>query len=229
MNNKFFLLLQINDALFPIGGFTQSYGLETYIQKDIITNGDTAYEYLKKQLFTSFLYSELLCIKIAYSHAKKQDIKQLIKLEQLSKASRSPRELRDASLKLGNRFVRAVNGIEVDFNIEFFTKYCTNCKQVGTSHTVAYGVFCAVAEIDLDEAIASYLYAQTSSNVTNCVKLIPISQTVGQQILYKLQSCFNELLSKLGELNETDLFLSCPALDIRSMQHEILYSRLYMS
>ena len=28
-----FFLLQVNDALFPIGGYSHSYGLETYIQK----------------------------------------------------------------------------------------------------------------------------------------------------------------------------------------------------
>ena len=27
-----FLLLQVNDALFPIGGYSHSYGLETYIK-----------------------------------------------------------------------------------------------------------------------------------------------------------------------------------------------------
>lgn len=226
MKDKFFLLLQINDALFPIGSFTQSYGLETYIQKDIVTDGETAYSYLKNQLLTSFLYSELLTIKTAY-HSK--DIASLIKLEQLSKASKTPRELREASLKLGNRFIRAVNGIDLNFDTSFFDEYCITCKSVGTSHAVAYGVFCKSAEIDIDEAIASYLYAQTSSNVTNCVKLIPLSQTVGQQILYKLQGEFTQLLEKLKNLDESDLFLSCPGLDIRSMQHEVLYSRLYMS
>ena len=30
-----FLLLQVNDALFPIGGYSHSYGLETYIQKGL--------------------------------------------------------------------------------------------------------------------------------------------------------------------------------------------------
>lgn len=229
MNDKFFLLLQVNDALFPIGGFTQSYGLETYIQKNIITDGETAYQYLQKQLFTSFLYSELLSIKVAYSYAKSGNIAELVKLEQLSKASKSPRELREASLKLGNRFIKAINGIDLNFDTTFLEEYCLKCKSIGTSHAIAYGVFCAVAEIHIDEAIASYLYAQTSSNLTNCVKLIPLSQTVGQQILYKLQGDFTELLAKLNELDESDLFLSCPALDIRSMQHEILYSRLYMS
>ena len=35
---QYFYLLQVNDALFPIGGYSHSYGLETYIQKGIVKN-----------------------------------------------------------------------------------------------------------------------------------------------------------------------------------------------
>ena len=33
MSEKQFYLLQVNDALFPIGGYSHSQGLETYIQR----------------------------------------------------------------------------------------------------------------------------------------------------------------------------------------------------
>ena len=42
--NHHFLLLQINDSLFPIGGYSHSYGLETYIQKGIVQDLETAEE-----------------------------------------------------------------------------------------------------------------------------------------------------------------------------------------
>ncbi|MDU7968180.1 MAG: urease accessory protein UreF, partial [Paeniclostridium sordellii] len=41
MNKNIFILLQINDALFPIGAYSHSYGLETYIQKNIVKDIDT--------------------------------------------------------------------------------------------------------------------------------------------------------------------------------------------
>ena len=46
MSEKQFYLLQVNDALFPIGGYSHSQGLETYIQRGIVHNVDTAREYI---------------------------------------------------------------------------------------------------------------------------------------------------------------------------------------
>ena len=37
ISKKEFLILQINDSLFPIGSYSHSYGLETYIQKESYT------------------------------------------------------------------------------------------------------------------------------------------------------------------------------------------------
>ena len=49
-----YLLLQVNDALFPIGGYSHSYGLETYIQKDIIRKEADAREYIEKKSGTAW-------------------------------------------------------------------------------------------------------------------------------------------------------------------------------
>ena len=45
-----FLLFQINDAAFPIGTYTHSYGLETYIQNGIVNDSQTAGEFIRKKL-----------------------------------------------------------------------------------------------------------------------------------------------------------------------------------
>ena len=61
--NHHFLLLQINDSLFPIGGYSHSYGLETYIQKGIVQDLETAEEYIRKRLSYNFLYTDLLAAR----------------------------------------------------------------------------------------------------------------------------------------------------------------------
>lgn len=229
MEKQYFLLLQINDSQFPIGSYTQSYGLETYVQKGIVKDGESAKAFLQAQLYSSLLYSELLPVKLAYSYSKDKNMDKIKELERLSLVSRSPKELREASLKLGKRFIKTVEGLTVDGSLDFFQNYKDSCQAIGLSHPVAYGVFCGVVGLEESLVLSTYLYSQISGFVTNSVKLVPLSQTEGQQILSSLGQELTNVVEMLKYLGEDDLFLSCPALDIRSMEHEKLYSRLYMS
>ena len=54
MSEKQFYLLQVNDALFPIGGYSHSQGLETYIQRGIVHNVDTARDHSR----SCFIYGQ---------------------------------------------------------------------------------------------------------------------------------------------------------------------------
>ena len=65
--------------------------------------------------------------------------------------------------------------------------------------------------------------------VTNCVKTIPLSQSAGQHLLSSCYDAFESILGDVMQWTEEDLCLSAPGFDLRGMQHEKLYSRLYMS
>ena len=99
--NQLFILLQVNDALFPIGGYSHSYGLETYIQKNIVNSGETALAFMKSSIKNSFLYSELLPARLAYEYTKEDKLDKIVELEEIVEASKSPVEIRAAAQKLG--------------------------------------------------------------------------------------------------------------------------------
>ncbi|CEP40271.1 urease accessory protein UreF [Paraclostridium sordellii] len=229
MNKNIFILLQINDALFPIGAYSHSYGLETYIQKNIVKDIDTVFKYLKCNLKTTILYTELLSISLAYDYAKDNKLNEIIRLEEIINASKIPSEIRLASQKLGSRFIKTVEAIEISTKCQIFNDYIKASKEIQPTHSVAYGVFCSAVGIEKIKAIEGFLYSYTSSTITTCVKSIPLSQTHGQRLLYKSYEIFEEILSILPSLTLKDLCISTPGFDIRCMQHETLYSRLYMS
>ena len=226
---KKYLLLQINDALFPIGGYSHSYGLETYIQKDIVNDVKTASKYIKNRLEMEFIYSELLPAKLAFYYAKESKVEALIELEDIVEASRTPEEIRSASHKLGSRFIKTINNLSIEYDSDIFNKYVEVRKGQGVNYSIVYGAFCAALDIDYEEMIEKFLYAQTSAMVTNCVKSIPLSQTNGQKILVNCYKGFTEIISKLKDINQDMICLSTPGFDIRCIQHEGLYSRIYMS
>lgn len=219
--------MQVNDALFPIGGYTHSYGLETYIQKGKVTNGQEAEAYIRQNLKTNFLYTELLAVSLAYDAAAQNELDKLIELDELLTVSKVAMELRMASHKLGARFIKMVEALNTQDVMPILSEYKKESEKV--HHAVAYGCFVGALGIDKTLALSFFSYSATSNMVTNCVKTIPLSQTVGQQILYGVHPLLQEIVQQCLELTIEDLGRSTPGLDIAAMQHEVLYSRLYMS
>jgi urease accessory protein len=230
-SRKTFVLLQINDALFPIGAYSHSYGIETYVQKNIIYDAETAFRYIENNIKYNFLYTELLSVKLAFEYAQNNDLDKLLELEEIIIASKTPLEIRNAAIKLSSRFIKTLNNVSVEYESDIFYKYSDTCalKDIIHIYAVSYGVFCAATGINKKMAIEAFLYAQTSACITNCVKLVPLSQTQGQKLLYRSYDIFEEVLNQLEDLTIEKLCLSTPGFDIRCMQHEALYSRLYMS
>lgn len=230
-SRKIFILLQINDGLFPIGAYSHSYGIETYVQKNIIKDMETTFKYIENNIKYNLMYTELLAVKLAFDYGKEKAFEKLLELDEIIIASKTPYEIRNASLKLSSRFIKTLSNIEVEYESDIFSRYSKLAipRNITNTYAVTYGVFCAAVGISKKAALEAFLYSQTSACITTCVKLVPLSQTQGQQLLYKCNNIFEEVLSLLDKLTIEKLFLSTPGFDIRCMQHEELYSRLYMS
>ncbi len=226
--SRLFYLLQVNDALFPIGGYSHSQGLETYIQRGIVHDEGTAADYISRKLRWSFAYTDLLGARLSYEAARDGSLAQLNCLEDILEASRIPMEQREASRKMGSRFAKTVSRLPMEES-GIFSAYLETRKGKPVCHCCVYGVFCAALGIEEEAALSHYLYAQTSAMVTNCVKAIPLSQSAGQELLRGCYGEFTALLTEIMRCGQEELCLSAPGFDIRGIQHERLYSRLYMS
>ncbi len=222
------LLLQINDALFPIGGYAHSYGLETYIQKGLVRDTAIAWDYLVQKLRCGTLYSDLLPARLSLEAAAAVKVEDMLMLDELVTASKSPLELREASRKLASRFAKTVAGLPGLCPAPVWGEYLE--KSGGhMAYAVCYGGFCGACGLPWEESLLHFLYAQTSAMVSCCVKAVPLRQTDGQALLFRAQPLMEELMREVGSLGPDQVCLSTPGLDLRAMQHEDLYSRLYMS
>jgi urease accessory protein len=220
----------MNDALFPLGAFSHSYGLETYIQKGLVSDVEGAASFLRPWIGYNFLYGDLFCAALAWNCGKNRDAAALAKLEEIARASKGPRELREAAHKIGSRFARTL--LNLLPLTEFDASFPGDCflgEKGPPSHACAYGVVAGCLGIDREDAMEAFLYTQVSAMVTCCVKTIPLSQTAGQALLTGLFGLMKTTLARLDTLETSGLYRGCPGFDLRSMEHETLYSRLYMS
>ena len=227
-----YFLMQVNDAVFPIGAYAHSYGLETYVARGIVHDTATAREWIDAYMRESFLYNDMMASRAAYRAAAQGDTACAIDIEKAMRAMRTARETREACYKLGQRLVKNVLSMMDDVP-ELFSAYVEAARPIGYSQPVIYGVICAAYGIGLERAMRFYAYAKLSSLVTTCVKLIPLSQRDGQIILRRELATWESIVSEAAmasdDGDDMTFGFSTPGLDIRSMQHETLYSRLYMS
>ncbi|OPA74485.1 hypothetical protein BFG05_07030 [Campylobacter pinnipediorum subsp. pinnipediorum] len=224
-------LHQINDSQFPIGGYSHSYGLETYIQEGFIKNEEDTKRYLANYLKGSFLYTELFSAYLAFEFALGLDYQGIWDLCLKLRAIKSQKELREASEKLGSRLVKTLMQIDLNFDVRFFKELNESLskKQIPICHSVAYGVICALAGVDRDYALSSFCFNTASTIAINAVKTVPISQMAGQRILFDIKNLIKDIVDSVKALDKDDFGVSFAGVEISSMRHEYLYSRLYMS
>lgn len=228
-HEKQLLLLQITDSVFPIGGYAHSYGLETYVQKGLVSNEKQAKEYVEKYIVHSMTYTDLAAIRFAYESLAHPGLESIFEMEEKINASRGAMEIQAAGIKLAIRFIKTVAGYVPKKHAERWNHYMAGRAGIKHPYAVAYGVFCALSGIEMEQSITAFAYNQVSAMVVNCVKSIPLSQTAGQNILFSMQGEIIRAVEAATVLPESHFLKSSPGFELRGMQHEALYSRLYMS
>lgn len=67
-------LMQITNANFPIGSFSHSFGIETYIRKDIVQDGDSLIKALLLYMNEQLLHGDLLAIREIFKLLQKDKV-----------------------------------------------------------------------------------------------------------------------------------------------------------
>lgn len=229
MNQKFIAkLLHISDPTLPIGAFGHSYGLETYVQKQIVHDGDSTVEFIENMLRFNLKYNDGAFLKLAFQAAENNDLAEILKLDEECSALKAPREVREANQKLGLRLMKIFTR---RYKSELLEAYAAEVKNGNafTNYPIMFGLYAHLIGIPLYEALFGFYFTSVMGMITNAVKLVPLGQMQGQDILFDFYPLLEQVTEETLTLEREYVGLCNTSFDIRSMQHERLYSRLYMS
>lgn len=191
-------------------------------------NKATALAFIEGQLRHNLSFNDAAFVSLAFDATVEDNIAVIADLDQTCTALKLPREIREASQKLGLRLIKILQPLVANSCGAAYL-HMIRQKECSGHYCIAFGIYAAAMGIGKKEALTGFFYNAAVGMVTNSVKLVPLGQQDGQEILFSLQPLMDELATATITPDPELLGRCCTGFDIRSMQHEGLYSRLYMS
>jgi len=222
-NTALLCLLQLASPALPVGAYSYSEGLETLIDAGTIENEQSLKHWLEQELRYGAIRLEAAVMVRAYNSAKLGDTEALSYWNNWLSAARETEELRSSSWQMGRSLIRLL--------LELQPQLAQSANVVGNpcNFAIAFGIAAAHWQIDLSAAILGYLHSWTTNLITAGVKLIPIGQTAGQQLLLEIHANLSSAAQEILALEDDDLNSCGWGLSLASMAHETQYTRLFRS
>jgi urease accessory protein len=215
-------LQQLTDSALPTGAFAHSLGFETYIERGLVHDEESFGVWLAAFIGQQLTFSDGLAIRFLYEGVPVPELDPLLTAQLL------PRQLREASVKMGTRLLEIGSEVFPSPELKEYRDLVATGRAAG-HQPLAFAVVARSLGVPLPEALAAYLFAAVTSLTQNAVRAIPLGQNAGQRLLRKASDGVAAAVERIGHLTPDDFGAISPGLEISQMRHERQRARMFMS
>lgn len=214
-------LLRLCSPALPIGSYAYSQGLETACEGNHVQDKDSLHDWILGVAQNNFGYLDIPIFARLHNAHYIKDCSAIQYWNQYLLACRETNELYLEDVQMGQALIRLL----IDLDIEEASAWSNeNC-----SLYTAFSLACTTWKIEKTTAAHAILWAWCENQVSIGIKLIPLGQTHGQQVLSKLINNIQPIVLTGLSLSDDEIGATCQGLVMASMQHEDQYSRLFRS
>lgn len=216
-------LLHILSPSLPTGAYSYSQGIESAVEMGWLNTADDFQRWIAEQIMGTLQNQELPLIVRLYNAALARNMVQFDHWSQVALAWRDTLESREEEQFRGAAFVRILNSLP-DKEFGDLPEKCLR-------RTSLAGIAWAAARLNikLNELLLAYAHTWLETTITSGVKLIPLGQSEGQQLLYDFAPLYTEAVVAALVLTDEEIGYSNPAMALASCYHETQHTRIYRS
>lgn len=222
-NNSLLYLLQLASPALPVGAYSYSEGLETLVEAGTVCDRQSLKRWLTAELKYGAIRIETAIVLRSYKSVITGDRQALYDWNAWLSAARETEELRNSSWQMG----RSLSQLSVRLQPQI--KPFIDAVGRPCNYAIAFGIVAAFWEIQLQAALLGYIQSWLTNLIAAGIKLIPLGQTSGQQLLLEFQPLLIETVKTVLELKDDELSCCSLGLSLASMAHETQYTRLFRS
>jgi urease accessory protein len=215
-------LIQLVSPALPVGAYTYSEGLETLSQLNLLSAAELE-NWLRQELRYGAIRVEAAVLVRVHRAVVNSDVQEINHWNQWLSAFRETEEIRQQSWQMGRALARLLGDLQPQ--TQAMLHQCTEPLNFATAFALASVTW----KIDPITTVLGYLQSWATNLVNAGVRLVPLGQTQGQQILLNLAACLEATAVEALELSNSELECWSWGVSLASMNHETLYSRLFRS
>ncbi len=213
-------LMTFLSPAFPVGAFSYSHGLEFLIDRGDIRDAAALASWLSDLLARGSLWNDAVLFTTAHRAARLGASAELRSVAELAEALAGSRERHLEAMAQGRAFLDAAAAT-------WPRAILKPLAEEGAPYPVAVGATAAAHGVALEAALPAYLNAFVATLVSVGVRLVPLGQSAGLQIVASLHPLIVATALRAQSSSLDDLGSATILSDIAAMRHETQYSRVF--
>jgi urease accessory protein len=218
-------LLQLSSQTLPIGGYSHSQGLESAIERQVVSDAASLTRWIIDSLQFSMGSFEIPCLLSMAAAWNARDAAAVDGMNDDYLATRESSELRSATVQMGHS-LRALLYVLPDVPPETTAQLRAIAEPtLPCAWSAAMSAWC----IEPVDAVIGYTWSWAENLVLVAMKTLPLGQSAGHRVLLELGSRLAQLAEACVASTGAPVSNFAPGLAILCSQHETQYSRLFRS
>ncbi|MDD5276997.1 MAG: urease accessory UreF family protein [Methylovulum sp.] len=215
-------LLQLVSPGLPIGMYSYSQGLERAVDDGLVCTADAAREWIGGVLQCSMTRVDVPVLLRLFAAWQNHDHAAVKHWGQILTACRETSELRAEDRQTGQALAKLLVKLDMPDAEAWQRQSDATLATVFSLAAVRWGIAPRHAAI-------GYIWGWLENQVLCAVKLVPLGQVAGQQLLQALAAQIPAQVDAAALLDDDDIGGSAFGLALASSRHEMQYSRLFRS